>query len=178
MSRKRSNNTTINNSPPSKPTLPIPGPLNIATREYYAPSVTVDTYDADIDYPADADADDRLTSSTEPQQQNPFNANEVVKSQDMYDFVEITKSPLADHSPSASDIVLNSDLLDMAEMSGLDRELRGRGVPALERKRALLELEQRLTAARKRIAEEAERARLEEIDREYEETQRRGREEV
>lgn len=173
MSRKRSNTP---NSTPSKPPLPIPGPLNIATREYYRPSATVDTNDADIDYPTGAD--DKLTSTAETHIQDPFNANDLVKSQDVYDFVEISKEPMAGHSPSASDVVLKCDLLDMAEMGALERELRARGVPAADRKKALLELEERLIGARKKVAEEEEQTRLEEMQGEYEETQRKGREEV
>lgn len=179
MSRKSSNAT---NSGPWKPSLPTPCALNIATREYYRPSATIDAKDADIDYPVDAD--DILTSSTEPNrgaayQQDPFNANnEVVKSQDVYDFIEISKEPAAGYSPTSSDINLNSDLLDVAEMSALDRELRARGVPTAERKRALLELEERRIGARRRAAEEAERKRLEEMEKDYEETQRKGRENV
>ena len=179
MRRKHSNTT---NSTPFKPSLPIPGPLNIATREYYRPSATIDANDANIDYPVNAD--DILTYSAEPHrgdlyQQDALDAdNEVVRSEDVYDFVEISKEPAAGYSPTSSDIVVNSDLLDVAEMSALDRELRARGVSAAERKRALLELEERRIGARRRVAEEAERVRLEEMERDYEETQRKGREEV
>lgn len=180
MSRKRSTTTT----PPSNP-LPTPGPLSIATREYYRPSTILDANDADIDYPLEGDS---LLPSAEPHHQDTAqqdtlqhdslndNANAHVQTEDVYDFVAVTQSSGA-HSPTASDIVLNADLRDMPEMSALDRELRGRRAEKGERKKALLELQTELVEERRRVAAEA-RERLEEIEREYEEVQRRGREEI
>lgn len=101
-----------------------------------------------------------------------------MQSEEVYDFIEILKTPVAPHSPSPSDIVLNSDLQDVAEMSALDLELRQRGVERGERKEKLLELQGILVGERKRVAAEAERKRAEELEREYDEMQRRGREEV
>lgn len=168
MSRKCSKTNTT----PSAPSLPIPAPLNIATREYYRPSATVDANDADIDFPTSA------PSSPKPQDENEQQGKNArdVRSEEVYDFIEISKTPVAPHSPSPSDIVLNSDLQDVAEMSALDRELRERGVERGEKKEKLLELQGMLVRERKRVAEEAERKRAEELEREYDEVQRRGRE--
>lgn len=171
-----SHKTTSATSSPSKPPLSTPEPPKIATREYYRLSTTIDANDADIDYPADVE--DELAHSSVRWQQDPFSPNEVVKSQDVYDFVEVSKAPVAPHSPTPSEIVLNSDLYDVAEMSALDREMRGRDVSSTERKKALLVLQEKLREGRQKVAAETDMVRAEMLEREYQETQRRGREEI
>lgn len=140
-----------------------PAPQNIANREYFSTIEATDAHDTDIDFPVSLPE-----AETQQRQQDADNASRNVRSTDVYDFVEITHERTP--SPSPSDIVLGSDLRDLAAMSELERETRG--LERKERKRVLLEMQEVRRAERERVVEE-ERAK-----REYEEVQRKGREEV
>ncbi|KAF2631683.1 hypothetical protein BU25DRAFT_479272 [Macroventuria anomochaeta] len=160
MARKRSNTTT---------SLPTPAPANIANREYHRSSETNDAFDRDIEYPNSS------RPFLEPEQAN-SEENSGVSSRDAYDFVEVSKE--VPHSPSPSDIPAACHLDDIQELSNLDQKTRKRGLPRAERKRMLLELQDKLTAERKRKAEEAEKQRAEELEKEYVQVRRKGGEEV
>ena len=158
MSRKRSNTTV---------SLPTPAPENIATREYYRFSETNDAHDREIDYP--------VPSRPSPEEQEDKNS-EGVSSTDINDFVEVSKD--RPYSPSPSDIVRDCDLEDTVAMANLDRVLREGGAERAKRKKELLWLQEKSRLERREAAEEAAKARLAEIDREYDELQSKGRDEV
>ena len=158
MSRKRSNTTV---------SLPTPAPENIATREYYRSSETNDAHDRNIDYP--------VSRRPSPEEQEDKNS-EGVSSTDINDFVEVSKD--RPYSPSPSDIVTDCDLEDTVAMANLDRVLREGGAERAKRKKELLWLQEKSRLERREAAEEAAKARLAEIDREYDELQSKGRDEV
>ena len=158
MSRKRSNTTV---------SLPTPAPENIATREYYRSSETNDAHDRDIDYP--------VSRRPSPEEQEDKNS-EGVSSTDINDFVGVSKD--RPYSPSPSDIVTDCDLEDTMAMANLDRVLREGGAERAKRKKELLWLQEKSRLERREAAEETAKARLAEIDREYDELQSKGRDEV
>ena len=158
MSRKRSNTTV---------SLPTPAPENIATREYYRSSETNDAHDRNIDYP--------VSRRPSPEEQEDKNS-EGVSSTDINDFVEVSKD--RPYSPSPSDIVADCDLEDTVAMANLDRVLREGGAERAKRKKELLWLQEKSRLERREAAEETAKARLAEIDREYDELQSKGRDEV
>ena len=158
MSRKRSNTTV---------SLPTPAPENIATREYYRSSETNDAHDRDIDY--------SVSRRPSPEEQEDKNS-EGVNSTDINDFVEVSKNRPC--SPSPSDVATDCDLEDTVAMANLDRVLREGGAERAKRKKELLWLQEKSRLERREAAEEAAKARLAEIDREYDELQSKGRDEV
>jgi t-SNARE complex subunit (syntaxin) len=64
----------------------------------------------------------------------------------------------------------------MAEMSNLEQTIRD--LPREQRKELLMALQEKLRADRKRAVEEAKKQKVTELDEEYDEVQRKGREEV
>ena len=156
MPRKRSSTST---------SLPTPAPENTATREYYRSSETNDAHDRDTDYPT--------SRRPSPEEQRDKNGQDV-SSQEVYDFVEVCTN--RDCGLSPSNIVLSCDLEDMAEMSNLEQAIRD--LPREQRKELLVALQEKLRADRKKAVEEAEEQKTKGLDEEYDEVQRKGREEV
>lgn len=163
----------------TRASLRTPARENIANREYYRASETHDAgaEDVDVEYPADAEESGPqqggVDTDTDAEQEEHGGG---VQSREAYDFVEVSKR--VRYSPSSSDVVLQSELGDVKEMSELDADMRERGLSRAERKKVLLELQDRLIAAREEAAEEAAKQRADELEREYDEVQRKGREEV
>ncbi|KAF9696600.1 hypothetical protein EKO04_005518 [Ascochyta lentis] len=171
MSRKR--------TPKTSTTLPTPAPENISNREYYHASETTDTSphsDELMDFPAPSRAPspskEQQTQQQQQQQQQQDGSGEAsnVQSAEHEGFVELStpRTP----SPSPSDIVAGCALQDARALADLER--RTRGLERGERKRRLLGLQEE----RRRVREGERRGEEEEVDAEYDEVQRRGREEV
>lgn len=164
MSRRRSSNTGAS--------LPVPAPENIATREYYHASETNDAHVLgrdDIDYPDSRPNSPAITStSTGVPGSQSGRTQAASPSRDTAtdtadEYVNIVPSPPP--SPSPSDIVSRCDLEDTKDMAGLERTTRE--LPRAERKKMLLDLQEKLRADRNRWVEEGRSKTREELDAEY-----------
>ncbi|KZM23480.1 uncharacterized protein EKO05_0000259 [Ascochyta rabiei] len=160
-------------SPKRKPktqALPTPAPENISNREYYRASETTDTSphaDELMEFPPGPPAEEQQDGSGE--------RSEVQsREQDDGGFVELSRPGRP--SPSPSDIVARCELEDARAMGDLERSTRG--LERRERKRLLIALQERRRRDREVQAEEGERRGGEERNAEYDEMQRKGREEV
>lgn len=152
---------------------PVPAPENISNREYYTPSTTNDATDAEVDFPSSPSS----SSKTSVLQEN-VDRQSFVHTTVMGDLISISNDRERTPSPTPSDIILRAALLDVAELTALNDELQGRGMGEKERMKELLELRERREKERENDRVEKEKGRQLELEREYEEVQRRGREEV
>ncbi|KAF3010658.1 hypothetical protein E8E13_004950 [Curvularia kusanoi] len=112
----------------SSTSLPKPAPENIATREYYS-TIPEDEADFDVECPSPKSAPEETDEQGSSEQG---------------DWTELGQDgqPVlkAKHSPSPSEILLQSDLQDQMALGELDREMREKGRTVEERKEKLLAL--------------------------------------